>query len=607
MCGIVGWVDWQRDLRDHRDVLAAMTETLACRGPDGSGVWTARHVGFGHRRLAVLDVAGGAQPAVAEAVAMTYNGEVYNFRELRDELRAKGHRFTTTCDTEVVLRAYLEWGEDFAGRLSGIYALAIWDGRTEELVLVRDRLGVKPLYFTGTPHGVIFGSEPKALLANPGFAPVIDADGLAELFAAASAPTPGRSPLRGLSEVRPGTLVRVSRRGTRHRTYWSLTARPHEDGDEATVRRVRELLGSAVDEQLVSDVPLCSLLSGGLDSSAVTALGARSYRGGAYGDKLSSYAVDFHDSGKHFQETTLHHSLDAPYARAVASHVGTSHTEVLLDVPDLLAWSDATTRARDLPGLGDADISLHLLFRRVARDCTVALSGESADEVFGGYPWFAREAAEPTGFFPWYRAAPLGLAGLLGAEAAAWCRPGAYLAESYAQAMREVPRLGGESSAERRLREVGHLYLTRFLPLLLTRMDRMSMAAGLEVRVPFCDHRLVDYVWNVPWRLKNAGGIEKGLLRRAVADLLPAEVLNRPKSAYPAMQNPAYVASLRARVRDAVADPAGPLKDLLDAGAVRALLDPGGPQPATTLGSVRALGFLVQFDHWFRTYGVAFA
>jgi len=290
MCGVTGWVDWHRDLCAERSTVDAMTATMACRGPDDAGTWVSPHAALGHRRLAVIDPAGGRQPMVAGDAVLTYSGEVYNFQELRSELEGRGHRFRTHSDTEVVVHAYLEWGEDLAAHLNGMYAFGIWDPRREELLLVRDRMGIKPLYYYPTPNGVLFGSEPKAILANPLAQRVVDADGLRELVAFVK--TPEHGIFKGMYEVRPGQIVKVRREGLTKRRYWQLESYEHTDDIPQTVKTVRGLLDDIVGRQLISDVPLCTLLSGGLDSSAVTAIAAKDLREQALG-KVRSFAVDF--------------------------------------------------------------------------------------------------------------------------------------------------------------------------------------------------------------------------------------------------------------------------------------------------------------------------
>jgi asparagine synthase (glutamine-hydrolysing) len=604
MCGIVGWVDYSRDLSAERAIIEAMTDTMVCRGPDAGGVWTSGHALIGHRRLAVVDLPGGVQPMSDAGAVLTFNGEIYNFRELRRELEGFGHEFSTKSDTEVLLRAWLAWGADCLPRLNGMFAFAIWDGTREELVLARDRLGVKPLCFAPTPDGVIFGSEPKAVLAHPGFRAELDAEGIAELLAPPGTRTPGHGIYRGLREVRPGYLVRVSRTGLTTRPYWQLEARPHTDDEAASVAHVRDLLTDIVDRQLVADVPLCTLLSGGLDSSAITALAARALARDGRG-KLATFSVDFPASRDGFQPDMFRPSHDEPFAQLVAEYCGTRHTTIMLDAAELTGAADWPRRAHDLPAIGDMYTSMYLLFRGLREHSTVALSGESADEVFGGYTWYHIPALLARADFPWNSGS---WAPVLRPEVDAQARLDERAAQRYADAQAEVPRLAGEDAAERRIREVLYHGLTRWLPLLLDRKDRLSMAVGLEVRVPFCDHRLVQYVWNVPWSLKNIDGIEKGLLRRAVGDVLPPEVANRRKSIYPASADPEYGRAVRAQLAEVLTQPGAPLFDLFDRSRLAEAFDadpalPGlmGVQPSPWAPAA----FLVDVNLWLAEYQVA--
>ncbi|WP_248960820.1 asparagine synthase (glutamine-hydrolyzing) [Sphaerisporangium perillae] len=614
MCGICGWVDFGSDLRESRDTLGNMTETMSCRGPDDEGTWISPHGALGHRRLAIIDIAGGRQPMVVEEdgqvlAALTYSGEVYNFQELRTELAARGHRFRTRSDTEVVLRAYLEWGEHLGDHLNGMYAFGIWDARSEELLLVRDRLGIKPLYYYPTPAGVLFGSEPKAILANSlAGEPVVEADGMRELLVFVK--TPEYAIFRGMREVRPGGVVKVNRDGLTKRRYWWLESREHPDDLPTTIRTVRGLLDDIIERQLISDVPLCSLLSGGLDSSAVTALAAEALREHGQG-KLRSFSVDFAGYTENFSPDAMRDTPDAPYVRDLVLHLehhGVEHTDIVLDSGDLMdpGVRAAVLRARDLPtGVGDMDTSLYLLFRAIRAHSTVALSGESADEVFGGYRWFHDPATVNAGTFPWLAAGTrlVALDEVLNEEVLRRLDIPGYRDKRYHEALAEVPRLPGESGLEARMREISYLHLTRFVQMLLDRKDRMSMGVGLEVRVPFCDHRLVEYVFNAPWSMKTYDGREKSLLRAAVADLLPQSVLERRKSPYPSTQDPAYEKALRdevARLLDSGHVLAEPLLDMVK---IRAMIDQ--PQGTVSRHDVRAaMEGLLQFNSWLERYHV---
>jgi asparagine synthase (glutamine-hydrolysing) len=528
-------------------------------------------------------------------VTLVYSGECYNYTELRAGLRARGHSFTTDSDTEVVLRGYLEWGAGVMDRLNGMYAFAIWDERDEHLMLARDRMGIKPLYYYPTEDGVVFGSEPKAILASPPGDPAVDLDGLRELFG--STKTPGAAVWRGMREVVPGTVVIVDRSGWRPSVYWTLSASEHTDDLPTTVARVRELLEDIVERQLVADVPLCVLLSGGLDSSALTALAARRT------EAVRSFAVDFVGQAENFVPDDVRGTPDAPFVRDVAAHTGIDHRDIVLDPKTLAdpAARAAVITARDMPiGLGELDNSLYLLFGAIRERSTVALSGESADEVFGGYRWFHEPAIQRADMFPWVASTQgdiFARGAMLDGSFAKSLDLDNYVKDRYREAVAEVPEIDGVSDLERRLRTICYLHLTRFVRMLLDRKDRMSMAVGLEVRVPFCDHRLVDYVFNTPWSYKTFDGREKSLLRAAVADLLPESVVHRVKSPYPSTQDLGYVAELQRQATDVLrtGNEALALFDMTALSAVTAA-DRKAVTPKQRFGLEKLLDTAVWFD-----------
>ncbi|WAL64256.1 asparagine synthase (glutamine-hydrolyzing) [Amycolatopsis cynarae] len=607
MCGITGWVSFDSDLRREpaEAVTEAMTATMACRGPDDAGLWLGRHAALGHRRLAIIDLPGGRQPMSLRTpegeIALVYSGETYNFTELRSRLEKLGHSFRTDSDTEVVLHGYLEWGESVADHLNGMYDFAIWDDREDKLVMIRDRMGIKPFYYARTRDGVLFGSEPKAILAHPAASKVVDTAGLRELMAMTK--QPGWSLWRDITEVEPGTIVRVDAGGVSTRTYWKLTAVPHTDDRETSVARVRELLTDIVRRQLVADVPRCVLLSGGLDSSAITGLAAA--RLGEQGEQVRTFSVDFFGQEENFRPDEMRDTPDSPFIRDVAGLVRSAHRDVMLDPQALTdpAVRRAVITARDIPaGLGDMDASLYLLFKAIRQESTVALSGESADEVFGGYRWFHDGTAQSADTFPWlaFRTGHTERGTVLRPEIRARLDLDAHTADEYRTALDQVEYLDGESDSERRMRAVCHLHLTRFVRMLLDRKDRMSMAVGLEVRVPFCDHRLVEYVYNTPWSLKTFDGREKSLLRHATAHVLPQSVADRVKSPYPSTQDPGYAAALQQQAKEILAEPGNPVFDLVDrdwlTGAVE--YDPATMTSLTRNGIDRVLDLY----HWLDLY-----
>jgi asparagine synthase (glutamine-hydrolysing) len=614
MCGLVGWIAWEGDRREQQSILWAMTETLARRGPDASGSWISRSAALGHQRLIVVDPAGGEQPMVRtkgeRTYVLVYNGELYNTPELRRELEGLGYVFRGHSDTEALLWSFVAWGPSCVERLNGIFAFAVWEEAEERLFAARDRLGVKPFFYAERERTLLFASELKALLAHPALEPVLDAEGVAEVFALSPSRTPGQGVFRGVRELRPGYRLTYDREGLRVQPYWRLESRPHEEGLEDTARRVRELLEDTVERQLVSDVPLCALLSGGLDSSAVTALAARAYaRDGRA--PLDTYSVDYAENARYFQPTYFQPDADAPWVRKVSEFLGTRHHDVVLANQQVVEALEEAVCARDLPGMADVDSSLLLFCREIKRGATVGLSGESADEIFGGYPWFHSEKALAYPSFPWLRATAA-RAALLRPELREWAKPVEYVARRYEEALAEVPRLAGESPPEARRREIAYLSLTWFLATLLDRKDRMSMASGLEVRVPYCDHRLVQYVWNIPWEFKNCDGQRKGILRRALAGILPADVLARQKSPYPKTHHPAYRAAVQERLGRILENSESPLYAFLDREALRSLRESGGEGFGSSwygqlMGGPQLLAHLIQLDAWLRRYQVHLA
>lgn len=612
MCGITGWFEWGKDLSSERFTLENMTNTLALRGPDEVGYFLDRHIAFGHRRLCVVDPAGGQQPMQKQlggaTYTLVYNGELYNTEDIRRELLDRGHQFRSHSDTEVLLTAYIEWGSDCLEKLNGIFAFAIWDERRELLFLARDRMGVKPLFYTMQQERFLFASELKTLLAHPGVDAVLDREGLAEIFAIGPARTPGHGVFAGIHELRPGYCAFVTKDGLRTRAYWKLKSQPHTDDLETTAATVRTLLLDSIERQLVSDVPIATMLSGGLDSSAITAVAARVFAREGRGP-LRTYSIDYKDNDRYFQASEFQPNSDAPWIQRVASFLGTEHVTMEFDTPELVEALRTAVVARDLPGMTDVDASLYLFCRDIKKEHTVVLSGECADEVFGGYPWFYREESLNAGTFPWATMTAQ-RASWLSAEIREAIAPESYVAQRYEETLSEVPRLEGESPEEARRREMFYLNITWFMNTLLDRKDRMSMAASLEARVPFCDHRLVEYVWNIPWLMKTYLGREKGILRKALEGVLPNDVLYRKKSPYPKTHNPAYARATRAWLLEVLADSSSPLLPLIDQETVLAITRSeaaasGIPWFGQLMSTPQLFAYLASIDYWLRTYRVS--
>lgn len=611
MCGITGWIDWEKDLSYKRPIVESMAETLSFRGPDDGGIWLSSQAALAHRRLIVIDPEGGIQPMTRwrgeDLYAIVYNGEIYNTNELRLELKTCGYNFFGHSDTEVLLTAFMEWGTECLKRLNGIFAFAVWDESRQRLLLARDRLGVKPLFYARRGCAFLFGSELKSILAHPLIQPELDAEGLAEVFLIGPAHTPGHGIFHGIDELKPGHWLIYDRKGLRTKQYWTLKSENCTDELQTTAVKVRHLLEDAVKRQLVSDVPICVMLSGGLDSSAITAFAVKELEQTGH-EQLTTYSIDYIDNDFNYRPNIFQPSADAPYAQKVSSLFGTLHQNVLIDTPELIDALTIAMRARDLPGMVDVDASLYLFSREVKKGATVALSGECADEIFGGYPWCQNRDILKSKVFPWMRMVHERMS-LFSPELLKFIRPEEYMEQRYSEALKEVPCLPEESQFETEMRQLLYLNITRWMPVLLDRMDRMSMAAGLEVRVPFCDHNLVEYVWNIPWAIKNYDQREKGILRRALSGLLPNDILMRRKSPYPKTHNPAYLKATRNWLLDILNNPNSPLLQFVDKDAVIELINTNAAdfEPAwfgQLMSGAQLFAYLIQIDIWLREYHV---
>lgn len=612
MCGITGWVDFQRNMQKETETIRKMTETLAKRGPDDTNIWTDTHVGLGHKRLVVVDAEGGKQPMTRKkqgyCYTICYNGELYNTEDIRKELLIKGYSFQGHSDTEVLLSAYIEWEEKCVDFLNGIFAFAVWDERKGQLFIGRDRLGVKPLFFTEVKKGFLFGSELKALLAHPEVKTEIDREGLSEVLALGPSRSPGSGVFKGVNELRPGHALTLSAsKGLKIWRYWNVKSEKHMDSIEETIDKVRFLFKDAVERQLVSDVPLCTFLSGGVDSSAITAIAAMEYEKTGKG-QLHTFSIDYEGNDEFFKVNEFQPNSDATFIKQMTKEFNTVHHDYVITQEELAHYLKESVHVRDLPGMADIDSSLLWFCREIKKDFVVGLSGECADEIFGGYPWFHRPEDLKRKGFPWMRSIHE-RQGLIRENWQNKLKIEQYMMEKFNLTVAETPQLEGESSLESERRELFYLNMIWFMTTLLDRKDRMSMGASLEVRVPFADHRLVEYVWNIPWEMKMYGGREKGLLRKALEDILPHDVLYRKKSPYPKTHNPKYTQMVQSMLADILKDRNSVLYEFFNEEKLRRIIDTKGesfkePWFGQLMTGPQLLAYLVQLDIWFKDYQI---
>ncbi len=613
MCGICGYISYKknyiRTAPRERELARGMADTLYNRGPDDSGVWVGEHAVFAHRRLAVIDPARGAQPmkrvAAGYEFVIAYNGELYNTDELRSELEDYGYTFETTSDTEVLLYCYIHYGAECAKRLNGIFAFAVYDCMRQRVFLCRDRFGVKPLFWCNTGEEVVFGSEVKALFEFPGIEPKLDNEGLCELFAISPARTAGCGVFKGIRELKPGQYMTISRNGIYSRTYWELKSGEHTDSYEDTIDKVRFLVTDAIKRQLVSDVPIATFLSGGLDSSFITAVAANEF--GKQGRKLATYSFDYEDNDKYFHKTKFQPSSDTEWVPRMVEEFNTEHTNLVCPNDVLVSMLDDALVAKDLPGMADCDSSLLYFCREVKKQHTVVLSGECSDEIFGGYPWFRDPHAFATPAFPWCYDLSMRKDILIDSVKNTLDLDG-YSRMRYEESIARTPEYAGDCAEEKRRREISWLNINWFMTNLLDRKDRMSMASGLEVRVPFCDHRIVEYVWNIPWEMKNRNNVSKNVLREAARGILPEDVRLRRKSPYPKTHNPFYEAAVKARLKEIVEDINSPILSLCDReklfNIINGEFDYGKPFFGQLMAGPQFIGFLVQVNTLLDRYKV---
>ena len=606
MCGIGGFVDFERDARRGGPILHGMKRTLTPRGPDAEGTYFDEDAALVHRRLIVIDPEGGKQPMHSpdRNTIIIYNGELYNTPELRTELMSRGHEFVGHSDTEVLLHAYLEWKTDAFSRLNGIFAFAIWEKRERRLTLCRDRLGVKPLFFAPIRNGLTFGSTIDTVLCHPELAPALDEDGLRTLLLLGPARPPESGVFRQIKSLLSGHFAVLTPENFTDHVYWQLEAHEHEDDLPTTIERTHTLICDAARRQLVSDVPLACFLSGGLDSSILSMLAAKDYA--ARGETLHTWSVDYRDNDKYFTKSIFQPNSDDSYIDQMVNFLGTHHHRVVLEPEALCAALLPATDARALPGMADVDSSLLLFCAAVKRGgTTVCLSGECADELFGGYPWYHREEILFEDTFPWSRSVGLRL-GLLTPDAV---RNGEeFVRQHYRDTCDRAPKLSSDNKKAARMREMFVLNLDWFMATLLDRKDRMSMYSGLEVRVPFCDHRIVEYAYNMPWDFKSLDGREKGIVRRAFADELPKDIVFRKKSPYPKTFHPVYTRLCADYVRRIFADPNATAASLFDHSAVQKLMQRpeslAEPWFGQLMRTPQIFAYIIQLDRWFRHYHV---
>lgn len=607
MCGIAGAISFVNDMRADMKAYELMEKALLRRGPDQRGIVLSREAALIHTRLAVIDISGGRQPmkfsGEAGEYTIVYNGELYNTAEIRRELE-QDFEFETHSDTEVVLKSFVKWGEDCVEKFNGIFAFAVYDEQRHRVFLARDRIGVKPLFYYLGNESLIFASELPALLQHPEVPAEIDENGASELILMAPGRTPGCGVIRGVQEVKPGWCGFYSADGLKLREYWRLRAYDLNETFEQTAEHVRELVLDSIRRQLVSDVPVCTFLSGGLDSSLISSVACSELK--KQGKRLDTFSVDYRDNDKYFQKSKFQPNSDPEYINCMVDYLGSEHHWTVVDTPELVEALYEAVEARGLPGMADVDASLLLLCREIKKHGTVALSGECADELFGGYPWYRDKDIRMTDGFPWAQSTAYRKRFLNDRYACAIVNAEDYVYSAYRNTADYAMKLPDDNETEYRMREMTQLNFSWFMQTLLDRKDRMSMYSGLEVRVPFCDYRIAEYLYNVKWEYKDYQGREKGLLREAMKDWLPEKVLHRKKSPYPKTHNPNFLAAVTQRLEAVLKENDSVLTELVNRSELERLLrhEEHVQWYGQLMNLPQTIAFFIQLDHWLKKFRI---
>lgn len=604
MCGIAGFVGLIYD----KKVTDTMLKTMHRRGPDDRGVASFDSACLLHSRLAIIDPERGAQPMSCsfenETYTIAYNGELYNTQELRMLLEKLGHRFTGHSDTEVVLHAYAQWSDNCVDKLNGIFSFAIWEAKRKRLFIARDRMGVKPLFYKLHNEGFLFASEIKTILAYPGVRAELDETGVAQILLLGPGRIPGSGVIRGIFELEPGCCGFFYHKKWTWKRYWKFYDREHTDNFDETAQKVRFLVTDAIQRQMVSDVPIGTFLSGGLDSSLISSICAGIMKN--KGEQLHTFSVDYENNDRFFSPGKFQPESDGSYIRIMQKYLDTNHSLTVITPEQLFGALEAATTARDLPGMADVDFSLLLFCGEIRKEVKVALSGECADEIFGGYPWYRDPEVRGVDGFPWAQNTKQ-RANYMTQEYAEKIDADSFVQDLYLDTIRRVDVLPGTSDLERRMKEMVVLNYRWFMQTLLERKDRMSMYHGLEVRVPFCDYRIAEYMYGVPWEYKDYQGREKGLLRKAMEGVLPEQVLYRKKSPYPKTYDPLYMQIVSEKLKEVISDKNAPILEIVDRAALEKLLHSEFEWPwyGQLMKVPQTIAYMLQISYWLEKYKIS--
>lgn len=596
MCSYVGIVNFDRNLLFCDSVIKNMTDKIYFKNSN-------RNNYFQHEKI-LLGQYSKTKPYTLSINGNTYvivfSGKIYNKKDLIKTLLKNDISITTTSDVEILLKAYTFFEYDILNYLDGSFSFAIWDSKKEELFIARDHLGVKPFFYTFKNNNFIFSTEIKTILSHPEIDTVLNKTGICELIGLGPAHTSGLTLYKDIYELKPGYFGIFDKYGLKLNQYWKLQSKPHTDDFSTTCIKVKELLETSIFNQLENNSEIGVMLSGGLDSSIITAYASNQNK-----SNLKTFSVDYLDNDKNFVKSDFQPNSDEYFISLMSDKFKTNHKKIILDTPELADYLEKALYSRDCPGMADVDSSLLLFCREIKKDVNIVLSGECSDEIFAGYPWFFREDALTSNTFPWSLAISE-RNNLLNPYISEQLDLKGYIDCRYNQSISQIDFLETDSCETTEKRKISYLTMKWFMQTLLDRTDKMSMYSNLEVRVPFCNYKLVEYLWNVPWEYKAFNNREKGLLRNIVSDILPSEIIDRKKSPYPKTYNPTYLHKVKSILEDIIKKDS-PIKQLLNSKYIEKILETNGsnfsrPWFGQLMTGPQLIAYLIQINMWLEKY-----
>lgn len=602
MSRIAGFVNYKKELQNKEEVLNKMLQTIKKHSSNEDGIYLNSKIALGDRQL---NEQLYVEKYLEGEYVITYDGKIYNNKELKEKLEKEGFSFITRNDTEVILKAYILYGKDVVKHLNGAFAFAIWNTKTKELFLARDHLGVKPLFYCQIDGGVVFASEVKQIFEYPEIEKIIDKQGICELIGLGPAHTLGLTVYKDIFELKPGNIAIYNESGMHTEEYWKLETKPHKDDFEQTCKKTKLLIEDSIAKQIIDDRPICTFLSGGLDSSIITEYASKNLKENGY-PPLDTYSVDYVDNDKNFVKSDFQPDSDSYYIELMNNKTYTKNHKIILDTPELAEYLEQAMIARDVPGMADVDSSFFLLCKEVEKEKKISIMGECADEIFAGYPWFFREDCLNSNTFPW-SSAITERQKLLNPNLAKEIDLREYIDNRYNETISKVKILESDSYETAEKRKISYLTMTWFMPTLLDRGDRMSTANGFEIRIPFCDYRIAEYMYNVPWDMKAYKGREKGLLRYIMKDILPEEIVNRKKSPYPKTHNPEYLKKVKEILTSIMKNNDSPINYLLNRDYIIDIINTEGesftkPWFGQLMTLPQLMAYLCQVNMWLEKY-----